>query len=1207
MCDEIDERGNPFRHWRILIGAVIMMFPALSVASDYKLPAPKTTLSIPADKNNATVQIEGWNCVILAYDKAREINELISKQPIRELEYIRSFATEIIDSDKYGDDLRFFDHLYLFASSELQGRKTNLQISKESKWKGCYSSGELVRMRGEMVRWAKYVLDKLGKPPVIKFHPKKVDFGALSAGMKAQQTIQISNAGKFTTASFRLIPDNSTNNIFRVLSVNGVSYETSKNEAPKVITLEPGESVSAVIELSLDSSINKMSQNVISSVGANGKIQYFIAGETLNAKSSKKQEKNGSIWLGHLDYDAELSPSSLQIEIFDATDVADNLSDNDSLLKGKKPVDESSVYRRAKSKRVGYVTDGNAALLIRAQTNNPDRNILFTLGGKKKFGTLARLNSDPVSLRLSIKAEAVDKKNKIYQATSVMVAPERYPAGRSGSFFITTCLESLDNKGECDAGMRPVKKYLDLRKAPVVLVHGLWAGPESWHSGSYGLMPTLQRNGYKVMAVKYPGDQGPSQTMKPNSKLLSAPIRNLCLRHMREGYACTRADLVAHSMGGLVSRKFIEDNNNYYNSSNFNVGSVRRLITIDTPHYGSGFANLLSGDNSRINNCIKLSSTGSVVGATVVGGMSGGLAGALKKTVLKASKGWPYLKGLLTVLKAGGMNPYGTAIRDLKVGSKFLNSLNHNEQPVTSFALIGDTGHQLVVNMGLDLTSLITPTGCSHKDLFGGQRSDSIVSLSSQNGRSKSAKMPGVPHLGEGVNKKVIDWVLKLLQAPQDSFSETATLTVHPPRLGKNSSKAPNARSPLLRNIQNMWASLTDMLVSNAGAAEQNNINLTLSVKRPQPGQSFMLRLEGVTPGADIVMLNDGTEGLGALRLLTSAPYQWEIKLAPDFSGSRTFQASVIRGEQVTASNPVTISYRPDLSRLKRLTFSPVDALVLHPGQTWQLMVTGRFSDGYDRDLTPKTAGITYSEKIVDGLKKKAADSESIEVSENGLLLAVKPGEAVVVASAKGLATGKRVSIVPVSPLDADGDGLTDQQEKAIGTNPFLPDSDGDGSPDMVEVGKDRQQPLHMEDKGPINALNPAVITIQDSQKQYISVRTTGGKLVSATLQDKKYFPSLGDAYPGRNLGNGILDLEISAVGKQQKVGVQVRFQPPMEDLSSFMILAESNNGIAWQQYHKIRLTQGHVVMTFIDNGSEDSDPEKGRIRITGGIARIIK
>ncbi len=39
-----------------------------------------------------------------------------------------------------------------------------------------------------------------------------------------------------------------------------------------------------------------------------------------------------------------------------------------------------------------------------------------------------------------------------------------------------------------------------------------------------------------------------------------------------------------------------------------------------------------------------------------------------------------------------------------------------------------------------------------------------------------------------------------------------------------------------------------------------------------------------------------------------------------------------------------------------------------------------------------------------------------------------------------------------LSPLDSDGDGLTDAEEAALGTDPDAPDSDGDAYDDGVEV-----------------------------------------------------------------------------------------------------------------------------------------------------------
>jgi len=40
----------------------------------------------------------------------------------------------------------------------------------------------------------------------------------------------------------------------------------------------------------------------------------------------------------------------------------------------------------------------------------------------------------------------------------------------------------------------------------------------------------------------------------------------------------------------------------------------------------------------------------------------------------------------------------------------------------------------------------------------------------------------------------------------------------------------------------------------------------------------------------------------------------------------------------------------------------------------------------------------------------------------------------------------------PGGGIDTDGDGLTDEQERQLGTDPFAPDTDGDGFPDGLEV-----------------------------------------------------------------------------------------------------------------------------------------------------------
>jgi outer membrane protein OmpA-like peptidoglycan-associated protein len=55
---------------------------------------------------------------------------------------------------------------------------------------------------------------------------------------------------------------------------------------------------------------------------------------------------------------------------------------------------------------------------------------------------------------------------------------------------------------------------------------------------------------------------------------------------------------------------------------------------------------------------------------------------------------------------------------------------------------------------------------------------------------------------------------------------------------------------------------------------------------------------------------------------------------------------------------------------------------------------------------------------------------------------------------------------------DTDNDGITDQQEKKIGTNAEKADSDDDGIDDSEEIGSNINQPLDTDNNGIINALD---------------------------------------------------------------------------------------------------------------------------------------
>ena len=60
-------------------------------------------------------------------------------------------------------------------------------------------------------------------------------------------------------------------------------------------------------------------------------------------------------------------------------------------------------------------------------------------------------------------------------------------------------------------------------------------------------------------------------------------------------YECAKVDVVAHSMGGLVAKAFALDK--WYSTyRSYGQGSIRRLVTLGTPHWGSGYFSYLQKD-----------------------------------------------------------------------------------------------------------------------------------------------------------------------------------------------------------------------------------------------------------------------------------------------------------------------------------------------------------------------------------------------------------------------------------------------------------------------------------------------------------------------------------------------------------------------------------------------------------------------------------
>lgn len=110
----------------------------------------------------------------------------------------------------------------------------------------------------------------------------------------------------------------------------------------------------------------------------------------------------------------------------------------------------------------------------------------------------------------------------------------------------------------------------------VVLVHGLDDPGKVWMN----LAPALNAAGYGVSQMTYPNDQ----PVHDSAALLHASLRPLS----RDGV--DQVAIVAHSMGGLVTREMLTNPVFACGSAHCRIPRVRQLIMIGTPNHGSSLA-----------------------------------------------------------------------------------------------------------------------------------------------------------------------------------------------------------------------------------------------------------------------------------------------------------------------------------------------------------------------------------------------------------------------------------------------------------------------------------------------------------------------------------------------------------------------------------------------------------------------------------------
>lgn len=333
-------------------------------------------------------------------------------------------------------------------------------------------------------------------------------------------------------------------------------------------------------------------------------------------------------------------------------------------------------------------------------------------------------------------------------------------------------------------------------RPPVVMIHGLWDNWKTWNNFNPLVQgPNNVDKRFSIGRVSYDAPIGPLivDSDPPYHAIVSAfaesnslgfAFNAVLVQQQTDGWigrfedgenpmhlpaAAVQADIVAHSMGGVIARTMALQTT-FLGNSTYDQGTIHKLITIDTPHLGSQLAPLLLSPGEEVG-CVEdlLSLDGKFV--------------------------------FNTVELAGFSQPISGAMQDLTPGSQALSSVassNSHQLPTaliagvyTQFASLTPTNSFIggVCSLAQDpLARDLTPTGWPA--IFSGENNDAIVSETSQlNGLisplvfQNRVHSPGTEHLGFSP-PSVLDpdflsgvpsTVISLLNTPVNFTSSTST------------------------------------------------------------------------------------------------------------------------------------------------------------------------------------------------------------------------------------------------------------------------------------------------------------------------------------------------------------------------------------------------------------------------------------------------
>lgn len=567
--------------------------------------------------------------------------------------------------------------------------------------------------------------------------------------------------------------------------------------------------------------------------------------------------------------------------------------------------------------------------------DSPDRGTLSSLGGNERAATV-------------VVATQREEVLPYHVALAVFTAPPDY-ARTDFDRLAPHRTVRVDATYEPSSG-EDVEEALDLEihRPPVLLLHGWNGSSETWAGWRNVDLPLAADYEFQdepnfVVYVHEYGKRS-REAIRDIEEQAQQGVSGALQRLRRRGVAATRADVVAHSLGGLLTRVYVAGPA-YRRPADFWGGDVNRLITLDTPHLGSALANAVV-DESGLDPTL-LGLIANAIGFCVECGAAGDMrTDSVRVTHLRAAEVPAH-----ALVGIGGRE----LLADVPTIAALLSRLPWGPTRILSMLL-----------EGVDLLEL---------SLFGPiEKHDLVVGEPSQRGRLAPANVStpfNLDELGLGIHftvnreDRVRERVVDLLyRRVSDPLFAAAGFPAAPPSPASMAGSLPAARP---------------MEVTTGITITQPSPETVVAVDQ-------LLRIAAAPapdfPAAKVLFVSP----LGSV-IDHSSPFEVDLTVPSDLAGAIDLHAfAVDTAGRFAESGPVRI-HVSNPAALTELSVNPTQIFLHDYAPTQSLRVDGAFDNGSERNLDGATSGTTYA----------TDDPEIATVNEEGTVVAVGIGETLVV------------------------------------------------------------------------------------------------------------------------------------------------------------------------------------------------------------------